>query len=277
MKYQAVCLCILIGCVGSVQAPKSVADNQHTSSIQVPLDNRLVSFGSIDSVQIVSGEQGSCPDSMLLVEGKFCTKVKQECKVWKDPPCSASHKTGCGFARCAEYFPSECIGERVQKKFCIDKDEYTKPGETLPANNVSWTSGKAICESQHKRLCKETEWTFACEGEDMLPYTTGLTRPDGICNIDIEKGLLHNKKKVDLRVSDTSIPACVSPFGVIGMNGNVDEWSIDDHVVNPGGYKSHLKGGWWGPIRARCRPATVAHSEIYTDIQAGVRCCSDAP
>ena len=66
--------------------------------------------------------------------------------------------------------------------------------------------------------------------------------------------------------------SCVSPYGVFDMTGNVDEW-----VVNEEGkpYKSGLKGGYWGPVRDRCRPMTTAHNEDFLFYQIGFRCCGD--
>jgi hypothetical protein len=41
-------------------------------------------------------------------------------------------------------------------------------------------------------------------------------------------------------------------------------------------YKSGLKGGYWGPVRDRCRPMTTAHYENFVFYQIGFRCCADA-
>ena len=87
-------------------------------------------------------------------------------------------------ARCARFGPSECVGERVHKRFCVDRDEYVAAGADLPASDVSWTAARAICQKQDKRLCMETEWEFACEGEQMLPYPTGYDRDPKLCNFD---------------------------------------------------------------------------------------------
>jgi sulfatase modifying factor 1 len=37
-----------------------------------------------------------------------------------------------------------------------------------------------------------------------------------------------------------------------------------------------LKGGYWGPVRDRCRPMTIAHDENFAFYQIGFRCCSEA-
>jgi hypothetical protein len=56
------------------------------------------------------------------------------------------------------------------------------------------------------------------------------------------------------------------------MTGNVDEWT---HSVREGERPSILKGGYWGPVRTRCRPATRSHDENHIFYQQGLRCCSD--
>jgi formylglycine-generating enzyme required for sulfatase activity len=205
---------------------------------------------------------------MILVEGEYCTEVRQECVQWEDPPESK-------LARCATFAPTQCVGERVHKRFCVDRDEYTPPGATLPAGDVSWTEAREVCARRDERLCRETEWEFACEGEQMLPYTTGLYRNPGACNID--KGDLTDPvtgKLRDQREAANRLARCVSPFGVRNMSGNVDEWVLRDR--SGGEWRSALKGGWWMPARDRCRPATTAHDEHFHELQTGLRCCSDA-
>src|SRR6185503_5193325 len=81
-------------------------------------------------------------------------------------------------------------------------------------------------------------------------------------------------ERLDQRVPSGAMPRCVSPFGVRDMTGNVDEW-----VDNPSGktddkpFRSSLKGGYWGPIRARCRPITSTHNAWFSFYQVGFRCC----
>jgi hypothetical protein len=35
-----------------------------------------------------------------------------------------------------------------------------------------------------------------------------------------------------------------------------------------------FKGGYWGPVRARCRASTRVHNEDYAFYQQGFRCCA---
>jgi hypothetical protein len=207
-----------------------------------------------------------CFVDQVLVEGEYCTEARQDCLVWLEPP---EGEVG----RCKKFAPSTCIGPRVHKRFCIDIDEYTPPGEKLPRGHISWTDAKRECTKLGKRLCLESEWNFACEGEAMLPYPTGLERPSKVCNLDQMKLLDASHHVRDLRVPSASLTQCISPFGVRSMVGNVDEWTYRDVMNGPN--RTALKGGWWMAGRSRCRPATTAHGELYRDFQTGFRCCAD--
>jgi len=209
----------------------------------------------------------SCPDGMVLVEGEYCTEVREDCIDWMERPTNT-------LARCAKFAPSICVGERVKKRYCVDRDEYVSPGQNLPLGDVSWTQARDICEAQSKRLCMETEWEFACEGEAMLPYTTGYDRDSSSCNFDRADLVDRDGKLRDQRKSAAELERCVSPFGARNMSGNVDEWVWRDRTW--GEWRSALKGGWWMAARDRCRPATTAHDERFHELQTGVRCCSDA-
>lgn len=212
-----------------------------------------------------------CPTEMVLVEGEYCPKVRQVCARWIDPP-GAYHEF-----RCAEYVaPATCLAPRESKRFCIDREEYVKPGEDLPLANQSWTSASELCNSLGKRLCLESEWQFACEGEDMHPYPYGLgfVRDKSACNIDqTDLGKPQNGLR-DLRAKVSEFPRCVSPFGVHDMSGNVEEWTTLDAPLSPRD-RSSMKGAWWLPGKNNCRASTTGHGEIYRGPQVGVRCCAD--
>lgn len=215
----------------------------------------------------------SCPEGMVLVSGQYCPDVRHTCTRWLDDPTLP-------YARCAEYAPeARCAARRVSKTFCIDRDEYTAGGHELPLNHMSFVSASKLCSDLGKRICTESEWNFACEGEEMLPYPYGWKR-EARCNHDREdlytktpRGRIMN----DLRRPSSELAECVSPFGVRNLVGNVDEPVLREETRHNYPFRNALKGGWWMSARNRCRPATTAHDDHYEDVQVGVRCCADVP
>jgi formylglycine-generating enzyme required for sulfatase activity len=211
---------------------------------------------------------------MVLVEGNYCPEVRHTCLQWLDPPGPYE------YFRCARYGAPSCVSpKRKSMRFCIDRDEYTEPGDKLPVAHQSWTSAKNKCESLGKRLCLESEWQFACEGEEMRPYPYGFVRDASACNIDRSDLGRPNSGLRDLREPAGSHPRCVSPFGVRDMSGNIEEWATLDvpgtsHDGLPD--RSSMKGAWWLPGRNHCRAATTRHGETYEGSQVGIRCCADA-
>jgi sulfatase modifying factor 1 len=215
---------------------------------------------------------GACPRDMVLVEGDYCTDVQQVCARWLDDETLP-------FARCAEYqSPARCAGSHVKERFCIDRYEYTAPGEDLPLNYQSFEKASAVCGGLGKRVCTESEWNFACEGEEMRPYPYGFSR-EAVCNQDrddLYEPNPHYQILADRREPAAARPGCVSPFGVYDMAGNMDEPVLREGSAHVEPFRNALKGGWWMAARNRCRPATTAHDDYYKDIQVGVRCCSTA-
>ena len=209
---------------------------------------------------------------MVLIEGEHCFNMTQVCERWDDPEGQPRYRV------CGKYKePSVCTSRRQHLRFCMDREEYRKQDEAVPMTAVSWESASKLCGAQGKRLCRNTEWEFACEGEQGLPYPYGYERSSSLCNTDhlLREGKTH--AKADLR--EPPHASCVSPFGVRDMVGNVDEWVSRPFHKAPN--RSELRGGWWMTGRNRCRANTTAHGETYSDRQAGFRCCkqldNDAP
>jgi sulfatase modifying factor 1 len=213
-----------------------------------------------------------CPAGMLLVEGEYCPDVEEVCLKWLDPPESRYHEF-----RCAEYKnPSVCKSKaRVHKRFCIDETERKEADSDLPRNHMSWTSSKKLCESEGARVCFESEWQFACEGEEMRPYPYGWERNETICNTDIKEGLGRIGRLVDHRSAASAHPECKSPFGVHDQSGNVEEWVTADGKGKMG-WNQVLKGSWWIPSRHACRSFQIGHTAAYGGGETGARCCKDA-
>jgi len=245
-------------------APVSSAPPPNRSAVEVPPPAPIV--------MPVEDPSGACPRDMVLVEGEYCTEVMQDCLRWLDDETLP-------FARCAEYrSPARCAGSRVKERFCIDRYEYTAPGEELPLNYASFQKATEVCAGLGKRVCTESEWNFACEGEEMRPYPYGFSR-QATCNqdrTDLYEPNPHYQILADRREPAAARPGCVSPFGVYNMAGNMDEPVLREGSAHVEPYRNALKGGWWMAARNRCRPATTAHDDYYKDIQVGVRCCSAA-
>lgn len=247
-----------------------LASCAQTAALPSPVIEPSSSVGEAELDPLVPSPPLPCPDEMVLVSGASCPKVRQVCLRWVDPPGPYRE------FRCAEYQkPSECLAPREAMRFCIDRDEYTSPGERLPLVGQSWTSATRICEAAGKRLCQESEWQFACEGEQMAPYPygDGFVRDREACNIDQTRLGRPQEGLRDLRVPAGSQPRCASPFGVRDMSGNVEEWTTLDKGRAP--ERSAMKGAWWLPGKNTCRAVTLGHGEVYRGPQVGVRCCRD--
>jgi hypothetical protein len=215
-------------------------------------------------------ESTACPAGMVLVEGEWCPRVEQRCLRWMDPP-GRYHEY-----RCAEYErPARCLAPRVHERFCIDRRERAEAETGLPLNVQSWNDTKRTCESVGARVCKESEWTFACEGEEMRPYPYGWRRDVGRCNADKTNLLVAGApwKIEDRRDPAGAHPGCTSPFGLLDMSGNVAEWVSVDGV--PEGSVVVQKGNWWQPGKNACRDAQGGHDRFYKGTETGFRCCSD--
>ena len=212
--------------------------------------------------------RASCGDGMLLVEGKYCPNVDQPCRRWLEADGRYA------YFRCAEYGPSRCLSPaRKSLRFCIDRDEHTKPNETLPENDASLVHADSVCRSEGKRFCRESEWNFACEGEEMRPYPYGFSRDSTACNADLTDLVDDEGKLRDHREASGSHPRCVSPFGVRDMAGNLEEMVARDGP----GLTPAMKGAYWQPSRNHCRAAQTKHDAHYHGAETGFRCCADAP
>jgi hypothetical protein len=211
----------------------------------------------------------ACPTGMVLVLGDYCRIPKHRCKRYLDKSGPFRH------ARCAEYAqPARCVLELRRKlRFCIDRDEYVAPGTNVPLTGKTMVQAELICRDAGKRLCRESEWNFACEGEEMRPYPYGWNRDAGACNADRVSIVGTDDRMVSMVAPPGSYPRCESPFGVRDMTGNVEEWAVRDDYPNRGA----MKGSYWIPTRNHCRAAQRIHGPQYSGIELGFRCCADPP
>jgi hypothetical protein len=250
----------------------------HAEPIQTTGSEAAVEAATSDAE--THGTAPRCPAGMQLVEGKFCPFMGHRCAKWLNEKQD----------RCQRYAPPPiCEGREQSLSVCVDQYEYPNQAGVYPAVMVSFVEAQAACGQENKRLCTESEWTLACEGNERLPYPYGYERDPAACNIDRPYGFpdlaaFDDERKVgaevarlDQRVQSGSMPRCKSPFGVYDMTGNVDEWVVNEtRLPDSGTDISGLKGGYFGPIRARCRPMTTSHNRWFRFYQVGFRCCSGA-
>src|SRR5579863_3089921 len=165
-------LLVLFACAGT-RPGEAAREAEPPSRAPPPVDEPVLKLAAAVVTTSPAGPS-ACPADMVLVDGDYCTEVRQDCA--ERHPRPGTH--------CTSFEPSVCTGKRVHKRFCMDRDEYVPPGETLPKTWVTWYGARDACQSLGKRLCGETEWELACEGPEILPYPYGLSREAGRCNYD---------------------------------------------------------------------------------------------
>ena len=257
-------------CVASVRAAGVERRTIHGQEAPVPREE----LATTRPETLGTAPIAACADGMTLVEGAFCPRVEQKCLRWMDPP-GRFHDY-----RCAEYAaPARCLAPRVHRRFCIDTHERSEAGTGLPLNQQSWTDAKRICEAAGARVCEDSEWTFACEGDEMRPSPYGWTRAASRCNADHVDLLTpstpgHSGRLRDEREPVDAHPDCASPFGVLDMAGNVAEWVSVDGFRE--GSVVVQKGNWWQPGKHACRDEQAGHDRHYKGTETGFRCCAPA-
>jgi len=173
---------------------------------------------------------------------------------------------------------AECVaaGKCSVPKCDEYKDEYKKANKANhPVVCVDGTQAKSYCEYAGKRLPTEAEWEKAARGTDGRNYPWG-NEFDG-------------KKLNYFNVRDTtqvgSYPSGASPYGVMDMAGNVEEWVSSDYkaypyIANDGredllsNNSKVIRGGGWNRSDFDTRAAYRNNyaSTSYNSNNLGFRC-----
>lgn len=231
-------------------------------------------------VHVDPASPSECGEGMVLVDGVYCPYVGHRCIAYEDEAKDV----------CATFAPEAiCEGALQRRRFCIDTFEYPNVAGARPAVWIGFDDAKRACAIEGKRLCAAEEWELACEGTGMWPYPYGLTRDAAACN-DHRSGAIVDDvapddpwkrgaeiARTDGRTAAGSQRACASPFGVMDMIGNVEEWV--EHAngnENQKPFRTARKGGSWARGKGRCRPIEASEPGWYRASDVGFRCCADA-
>jgi sulfatase modifying factor 1 len=158
----------------------------------------------------------------------------------------------------------------------------------VPQGYISQEQASAACSFAGKRLCTNTEWLRACQGDAGNTYPFGNDPAPGTCNDArtchpaiqyfesaddwIWSELDHpclNQLPAGLAATEDH-PGCVSADGMFDMMGNLHEWTADPEGTFRGGF--YVDTAVNGP---GCLYATTAHTITYFDYSTGFRCCAD--
>jgi hypothetical protein len=219
---------------------------------------------------------------MVLIDGSYCSNVEHVCKhEWY---AKENQKRVC-----EEFEPKAvCKGQRSKKRYCIDKYEWPNREGERPEVMNRFHQAQVKCAALGKRMCTESEWSFACEGPEMKPFPYGYKRDSQICNGDHlwdgpNMPLVAKRDATELArlwrgVRSGSQPACKSDFGVFDMPGNADEVVAVEAPMGPKAKfdSVHTGGPWYSGVRNQCRPKVYTHGEDFYYYFLSFRCCAEA-
>jgi formylglycine-generating enzyme required for sulfatase activity len=222
------------------------------------------------------GPSPECPSDMRLVAGKHHDVMQHLCV----DPRRDTKDTHC-FAYWEGISGEE--GPATDVRVCMDRFEAPNAAGAKPLVMKSYVSAKKWCEQRRKRPCTEQEWELACEGPEHRPLAYGWRVDVAVCNsakqwrpFDAHK--LYGEegdKEVERLWQGTpsgNFARCVSPFGIVDMMGNVEEWVTSRKSRK---YPGALMGGFWAKPWTGCRGTNDAHEPTFTFYETGFRCCSE--
>ncbi|MBL8841341.1 MAG: SUMF1/EgtB/PvdO family nonheme iron enzyme [Planctomycetes bacterium] len=119
-----------------------------------------------------------------------------------------------------EALPVEQRAARTPRNWPVGADGKAAPPPELrdhPVTFVTWRDADAFARHSGKRLPTEDEWEVACRGKEALLYPWGAEWREGVCN--------DAKANLGATVPANGLLEGASPFKVLQMAGNVEEWT----------------------------------------------------
>ncbi|MBX3190296.1 MAG: SUMF1/EgtB/PvdO family nonheme iron enzyme [Labilithrix sp.] len=177
---------------------------------------------------------------------------------------------------------------------CVERGGCARPPRTsgactydmgdpqLPVSCVPWTSANAFCLAVGKRLPREIEWELAARGTTPIRYPWGGagTACGMAATLAADNSARSCSGKKPARAGAHANGA--SPYGVLDMSGNVEEWVADwyaDSVseLSPRAGASHvLRGGGWLSIPSLAKTTSRNWGSVReAGPNVGFRCARD--
>jgi formylglycine-generating enzyme required for sulfatase activity len=224
------------------------------------------------------GPSAGCPRDMRLVKGTHAEEVQHLC---------VEPKRDTKDTHCFAYWEGITGEEGAQTGVAVCMDQFEAPNQrgAKPFVMKSFNAARRWCEERGKRMCSEQEWELACEGAERRPLAYGWKVDRSVCNsgkswrpFDAAK-LIAGGESAQQEVQrlwqgapSGSHLACVSPFGIFDMMGNIEEW-----VATRKGrrWPGALMGGFWAKPWTGCRGTNDAHEPTFAFYETGFRCCAD--
>lgn len=192
-----------------------------------------------------------------------------------------SHKSGCQGQPCA----LTTLEEPERSYIDFDGEAYSVRIPEFYSNHpvtfVTWWGAKDYCEAVGRRLPTEAEWERAARGPDNFIYPWGFEFDVTLANSSVPAA--EGTEPVE------AYPSGASPYGVLGMAGNVSEWVSDWYqsnyysqspAVNPTGPLSGTekvhRGGSWDTIPLFLRTVhRLSADPVGPTAAIGFRCVED--